>query len=450
MAAVIESELFAAKQITMQTAVATIDTAKFAGTGSPTFEGSTTAFPNGRNEKFIDYNGSSQYHTVDLSTAISLDNGVLSFWIKPDFDQTYGTNKSLTSGYGTVFQDGFDLSFSEANDDWATGFYIDNDNKFNSVTVGETWTADSVLHFIFMWEKSAGLDNSKSFALYINGTLKITGTTTYSTTGDSCATTSRVGAAWDAGSKFDGGIYDYAIYNYSTLAASHTDAEIVQSIYSNTFNAGNHKFSFELQSAPIAPSGLYADTVGKTTCTLHWTDNSSDETGFKIYQDGVLIDTIAAGSTSYNVTGLTADTRYSFYVTAYNVGGASASSTIYVTTINSGITVKGRKGRLSNSTKDVLQWNSSGINYQVLCYQTVTSAYTFDSAGDKDFYIRANGTFTVTLPTAATYPGRVCIVKNIGTGTITCNSVGLDPGYSVTYISNGTTWEVLSFGATIA
>lgn len=459
MTAPTENQLVASRILRMMTALQTTDTTIFTPSGSaPAYEATGTAFPNSRNEKFEDYTTTQNYTWDATGRGLSNNVGAISFWIKPDFAQSYGTNRSALRFAWTdsplTKVDGLEFLFRQDQDDLETNMYVAGASKASALTVGQTWAADSVLHVVILWNNVAGLDGSKSLAMYINNNLAATATGTWNST-NAVGPRQKIGyddywttRAWD------GGIFDVAFFDYATLASSFTDAEIVQALYSNTYSGGTtHKFAFELANAapPIAPSGLYVDTIGLTSCILHWTDNSGDELGFKIYQDGVLIDTVAtAGLTSYSITGLTADTTYYFSVKAYNANGDStATSDVYITTDGYGITVKGRKGRLSNSTSDVLQWNSSGINYEVLVIRTVTAAYTVDSYGPYDRYIRANGTFTVTLPTAADFTGRLITVKNIGTGSVTCNSVGMDPGYCVTWISNGATWETWSIGATI-
>ncbi len=82
---------------------------------------------------------------------------------------------------------------------------------------------------------------------------------------------------------------------------------------------------------PIAPSGLTATPVSATQINLSWTDNSSNETGFKIERKTGTgsfsqIATVGAGVQTYNNTGLTAATTYSYQVYAYNGSGNSAYS----------------------------------------------------------------------------------------------------------------------------
>ena len=87
---------------------------------------------------------------------------------------------------------------------------------------------------------------------------------------------------------------------------------------------------------PNAPTGLSATAASATQINLSWTDASSDETGFKIFKDGTLLNTTAANATSYNATGLTCNTAYTFTVKATNANGdSSAAATTPATTTTS-------------------------------------------------------------------------------------------------------------------
>jgi transcriptional regulator CtsR len=85
-------------------------------------------------------------------------------------------------------------------------------------------------------------------------------------------------------------------------------------------------------SPPAAPSGLAASAASSSQINLSWTDNSSDETGFKIERKTgsggtwAQVATVGAGVTTYSNTGLSASTTYYFRVRAYNANGDSAYS----------------------------------------------------------------------------------------------------------------------------
>jgi Beta-propeller repeat/Fibronectin type III domain len=91
-------------------------------------------------------------------------------------------------------------------------------------------------------------------------------------------------------------------------------------------------------SAPSAPTGLAASNTTTTGTTLNWTaaavGANCSVTGYTVYENGKSIGT--ATSTTFNVTGLTAATKYSFTVAASDSAGLSAqSSAASVTTLSS-------------------------------------------------------------------------------------------------------------------
>src|SRR5205823_2626196 len=96
--------------------------------------------------------------------------------------------------------------------------------------------------------------------------------------------------------------------------------------------------------APNPPSNLAAAAASASQINLTWSDNSSDETGFKIERgtDGInftQIATPAQNATSYNDTAnLLPGTKYYYRIRATNSGGDSAFSNIAnATTAASGI-----------------------------------------------------------------------------------------------------------------
>jgi len=86
-----------------------------------------------------------------------------------------------------------------------------------------------------------------------------------------------------------------------------------------------------LPTLPDAPSGLAAAALSPTAITISWTDNSTNETGFRIerfisgsWQE---ITTVGADVSVYTNTGLTGNTFYNYKVRAYNAAGNSAYCT---------------------------------------------------------------------------------------------------------------------------
>jgi len=75
-------------------------------------------------------------------------------------------------------------------------------------------------------------------------------------------------------------------------------------------------------SSMIAPTNLAATAVGSKRIDLTWSDNSSAETGFRIYRSGngvsfSKIATVGAGVTSYSNTRLRTGKTYYYRVRAY-------------------------------------------------------------------------------------------------------------------------------------
>ncbi len=88
--------------------------------------------------------------------------------------------------------------------------------------------------------------------------------------------------------------------------------------------------------APTAPTNLGASDISTTTLTLNWTASNDNVgvTGYDVYRNGSLL--TSTTGTTYNVTGLTAATSYSFYITAKDAAEnvSEASSTINISTVD--------------------------------------------------------------------------------------------------------------------
>ncbi|MEA2105600.1 MAG: GEVED domain-containing protein, partial [Bacteroidota bacterium] len=126
--------------------------------------------------------------------------------------------------------------------------------------------------------------------------------------------------------------------------------------------------------SPTAPSNLSSSNVGEASVTLSWTASTDNVgvTGYDIYRNGSVMASTA--NTSYNVTGLTAATTYSFYVKAKDAAGnvSAASNTISVTT--------------DESVAEYCESKGSNYSYEWIGKVTIgTYSNTSGAAGYTDF-----------------------------------------------------------------
>jgi len=123
-------------------------------------------------------------------------------------------------------------------------------------------------------------------------------------------------------------------------------------------------FSNPQSQLPNSPSNLQASATSSSSISLRWSDNSGNETGFRIERSLSLftgfseVATVGAGTTTYNSTGLNASTTYYYRVRAYNSAGNSGySNTVWATT---GICTPGQTRCITGDIEGVETCNSSG------------------------------------------------------------------------------------------
>jgi PQQ-dependent dehydrogenase (s-GDH family) len=88
--------------------------------------------------------------------------------------------------------------------------------------------------------------------------------------------------------------------------------------------------------SPGAPASLSASNITTTSLTLSWTASTDNVgvTGYDVYQNGIKINSSNITAASYNVSGLTPGTSYSYFIKAKDAAGnqSVASATINVIT----------------------------------------------------------------------------------------------------------------------
>jgi len=143
--------------------------------------------------------------------------------------------------------------------------------------------------------------------------------------------------------------------------------------YSEYSNIATARTQQQGTTVPNAPSGLTATATSTTQINLTWTDNSDNESGFRIERgNGVNptswseIATVSGNVSTYSNTGLTANTDYSYRVRAYNVSGNSSfSNTATARTQQQMITVNAPSNLIASvlsSTQINLSWTDNSNN----------------------------------------------------------------------------------------
>jgi chitodextrinase len=145
--------------------------------------------------------------------------------------------------------------------------------------------------------------------------------------------------------------------------------------------ASNNPASGTDSQAPTAPTSLASSNITTTTDTVSWTAASDNVgvTGYQVSRDGVVVGTTAG--TSFNDSGLTQSTAYSYTVKAYDAAGnySAASSALSVTTSAAAdTTAPSTPTSLASSnvtaTGATLSWTGSTDNVAVTGYQILRDA----------------------------------------------------------------------------
>lgn len=159
-------------------------------------------------------------------------------------------------------------------------------------------------------------------------------------------------------------------------------------------------------AAPNKPEDFEIDTYTSTELELDWFDDSSDETGFRIYQldannNKSLVVELPLGTNFYTVEDLSYSTTYTFEVVAFNGVGESE-----------GVTVEG------TTLKDPVKPQApTNVSVSSVSASTITLSFT-DNADNEDGYFITIGD--------SLFVDEACYGENL----IECTITDLDPGTS--------------------
>lgn len=129
--------------------------------------------------------------------------------------------------------------------------------------------------------------------------------------------------------------------------------------------------------APSVPNGLTATNITTNSFTLSWnasTDNVA-VSGYEVFQDNVSIGTTA--TTSKNVSGLSANTTFSYTVTAFDEAGntSATSAALQVTTLSNGSTASDLfiseyvEGSSNNKALEIANFTGAAVDLSIYTLQ---------------------------------------------------------------------------------
>ncbi len=184
--------------------------------------------------------------------------------------------------------------------------------------------------------------------------------------------------------------------------------------------------------APSIPANLIASNTTTTATMLAWsasTDNIG-VTGYDVYQNSVLIANVT--TTTYNVSGLTADSSYSFHVVAKDqAGNASGNSNIAsVTTLPNG-------GGANASDLFISEYIEGSSNNKALEIANFTGASVDLSAYSLKKATNGSGSFSSTVALSGQLAnGQVYVVANSSASSTILNEADATNGGVLTFNGN--------------
>jgi hypothetical protein len=318
------------------------------GTNSGTVNGPTIG-QTGKLGTAYSFDGVNDYVSIPNSTSLNIQSNLitLSAWVKvptaTDCQMIISKICTVGSHVNPYFQ--YNLQLLRDGSYFFPRFWLTIGGSY-SFTANETYNLS-----LNVWHHIVGTYNGSTMILYVDG-VQIS---SLSKTGNITGYTAPVylGINGALGEPNNGLIDEVGIWS---RALSSTEV-------SQLYNSGNGlPYSSFGGSVPTAPSGLTATVASCSQINLSWTDNSTTETGFYIYRGGTQIGSVGANVTTYNSTGLSGNTSYSYYVVAYNGTGNSSNSNTASATTSTCTTVPTAPSNLTASVASCNQINLSWLD----------------------------------------------------------------------------------------
>jgi hypothetical protein len=165
-----------------------------------------------------------------------------------------------------------------------------------------------------------------------------------------------------------GGAQKWATISANTASIS-AGGHDVRVVFETSTTVAFNYFSLNLAQAaatPAAPTALNATATSATAVKLTWTDNSNNETGFKVQrQNGATwttLTTTGANVVTYSDNTVAPNSSYTYRVIATNANGDSAASnTDSATTPALAAAPTGLTAAATSSTQVVLDWDDGSV-----------------------------------------------------------------------------------------
>jgi chitodextrinase len=258
------------------------------------------------------------------------------------------------------------------------------------------------------------------------------------------ASPSQIDLSWNA-STDNVGVAGYRIYRNGTLLVTLGNITTYQNngltpstTYSYTVQAVDTSGNASAQSpaasattpsapdttAPSIPTGLTATAVSPSQINLSWnaaTDNVG-VTSFRVYRNGALIATLG-NVTTYQNTGLSASTSYSYRVQAVDAAGnasaqsAAASATTQSSDTTAPSTPTGLTATAVSPSQINLSWNAATDNVGVTTYRVYRNGTLIATLGNVTSYQNTG------LSASTTYTYRVQAVDAAGNASAQSSQV---------------------------
>ncbi len=257
-------------------------------------------------------------------------------------------------------------------------------------------------------------------------------------------------------------------YHDASLVANTLYYYRVTATNSGLVSAYSNEASLATPLAPATPSNPQATFVSASRIDFTWTDNATNETGYRILRQAgtngfTTVATLPANSTSYSDTGLSPDTVYDYHIQAYNdagnvdfaglsiltpsaVGVSASDSSAQIDTSNTGVFVIRRSAALGTPLT---------VNYTIAAgagQAAYGTRYTLNPAPVGSITIPANASLVNLIVTPASSgamlgPQLVSLTVTAGTGYTPTGTISA----AVTLLDDPVNaWKIQFFGSLAA